>query len=287
MDGPNFEPGAILLSASLRWHMGETIPIEACVPNERLAKVTDLAHKVLEANRVAIRGFDAKADWKEPYPHGNKIVAACLPRPTPASVFFDTDTICTTQLDLTRLGDPHTVMAVPEGVATWGRRERDWAPLYAEFGLDIPSERIRLTRGRRRKVLPYFNAGLVGFSQAKGHDDQTFPEVWLDTALRLDRMAIENRRPWLDQIALPLAAARMGAKLDVRGASYNFSLHRRDPVDDLRVHLMHYHLPRQYRKWAQCRAVTDYAIDRCPPPQRQALTSRLRPFIRARQRVSS
>lgn len=287
MDGPDFEPGAILLAASLRRHMGAAIAIEACVPEPRADSVSDLARDVLGAMNVTIRHFDNRADWATPYPHGNKILAACQPRDTAAAVFFDTDMVCTAPLDLAGLGTAHTLMAVPEGVATWSRNDADWAPLYAEFGLGLPDTRVQLTRGRRITMLPYFNAGLVGYSQAPGPDGRTLPEIWLETALVLDRMEYDRKRPWLDQVALPIAAARMGARLDVRDGSYNFSLHRREANPELERHILHYHLPRQYRDWPQCRAVTDEALARCPDGLRAALTARLRAFIGERARKSA
>jgi hypothetical protein len=282
MDGPNFEPGAILLSVSLRKQMGQDITIEACVPTPRIDEISPMARDTLAACGVTIRSFEAKADWVQPYPHGNKILASCMDRGGNAAVFFDTDMVAIAPLDFSGIGDAHTLMAVPEGVPTWSRHDADWAPLYEAFGLDLPTERVRLARGRRITMLPYFNGGLVGFSLAKGPEGLTFAECWLDTALRIDRMDIDRRRPWLDQISLPIAAARMGARLDVRDPDYNFSLHRREVREDIDMRLLHYHIPGLYRKWPQCRAVTENALRLAPAQHRDELRERLRAFIEKR-----
>lgn len=287
MDGPDFEPGAILLSVSLRSQMGNDIAIEACVPQSRIDQITPLARDMLDTCGVTIRSFDAKADWVEPYPHGNKILAACMKRSGSSAVFFDTDMVAVAPMDFSGLNEPHTVMAVPEGVPTWSREDADWAPLYDAFGLEPPTERVRLARGRRISMLPYFNGGLVGFSLAKGPQGLTFAETWLDTALQIDRMDIIRRRPWLDQVSLPIAAARMGAHLDVRDPDHNFSLHRREADASLDLRLIHYHIAGLYRNWPQCRAVTDDALALCPTHHREELQARLRAFIEKRKATAA
>lgn len=108
----------------------------------------------------------AKSGWARPYPHGNKILAAASPREDAWSVFLDTDMVCAASLELASLQEPNRLALVPEGVPSWGKNSDRWERAYAHFGLEVPSERVRLTRRRRIEYLPYFNAGFVMFPNA-------------------------------------------------------------------------------------------------------------------------
>ncbi len=119
-----------------------------------------------------------------------------------------------------------------------------WERAYDHFGLPLPTARVRLLRGARPEHLPYFNAGLVAMPEAPGDDGKRFADHWLDTALAFDhRCAIANKRPWLDQITLPLTLARFGYTAHVLDESWNHSLSHRGTAIDATpdVHVLHYH----------------------------------------------
>lgn len=283
MDGPRFQSAAVLLSTSLRMQMGEDVEIIAYVPEGNSSNFARAPEIMLELLGVDVRSM--KTDhvvWAEPYPHGNKIIACCQERDSELSVFLDTDTICAKPMDFSDVPEEPSLFAVPEGVPTWGRAPEEWAPAYGLFGLDLPEERVRLTRGRSVAMLPYFNAGFVGFHERADAGGNRLPELWLDTALRLDHFdGIEKKRPWLDQIALPIAARRMRAGLHVLPESYNYSLYRRTEADQVNTpHIAHYHMPAHYREWACCRAVTERALELCPDKKRNHLKRHLGVFLR-------
>ncbi|TMV53644.1 hypothetical protein FGG78_39085, partial [Thioclava sp. BHET1] len=57
---------------------------------------------------------------------------------------------------------------------------------------------------------PYFSAGFVVFPEDGGAQGR-FPDVWYDTARQIDRIeALDHRRPYLDQMSLPVAIRRAG-----------------------------------------------------------------------------
>lgn len=129
----------------------------------------------------------AKSGWARPYPHGNKILAAASPREDAWSVFIDTDMVCAAPLKLASLQEPNRLAVVPEGVPSWGKNSDRWERDYAHFGLEVPTERVRLTRRRRIEFLPYFNAGFVMFPNAPQFEGESFRSLWLQTALDFDR----------------------------------------------------------------------------------------------------
>ena len=85
---------------------------------------------------------------------------------------------------------------------------------------------------------PYYNAGVIAV-----RDGDSLAEAWLDTAQRIDSAArIGPKRPWLDQIALPVAAARLGWRVRPLGEVFNYPCHLAELGRDL-PYLAHYHWP--------------------------------------------
>jgi hypothetical protein len=150
------------------------------------------------------------------YLHGNKIEAlATLPEGQPF-VFFDSDTLVTG--DLTRVPfDFSAPSASGRCTDTWPRplpggpmRHAIWRALYARFGLDfVAAQRPEHPLNTWRRY-PYFNAG-----QFHGPCPRVFGDTYLAIAraIRDDpppELEGQALNPWLDQIALPLALARLG-----------------------------------------------------------------------------
>ncbi|SDE56131.1 hypothetical protein SAMN05421538_10812 [Paracoccus isoporae] len=282
MDGPGFQSAAVLLATSLRMQMGEDVEIIAYVPEHNSKGFARAPEIMLELLRIDVRTMRTDhVAWAEPYPHGNKIIACCEPRSCELSVFLDTDMICARPLDFSDVPDEPCLFAVPEGVPTWGIDPGDWETAYAVLDLPLPAERMFLVRPPYFRSLPYLNAGLVGFHENLDGGNR-LPELWLDTALRLDRDdRVTQKRPWLDQIALPIAARRAGAALHVLPESYNYSLFRRTQAEQaVKPHIAHYHMPAHYRQWACCRAVTERALALCPERKRSHLRRHLGVFLR-------
>lgn len=124
--------------------------------------------------------------WKQPYPHGNKILALAEPRDTRWSVFLDTDMAMIAPLDPADLPGPMQVSVVPEGIASWGKDLARWETAYSYFDLPMPAERIRLLRGRKLEFPPYFNAGMVAIREEDRIDGRNFGGLWRATAREFD-----------------------------------------------------------------------------------------------------
>jgi len=271
VEPPDYQIMACTLLASIRSHFdaARVAAIGYC-PAHRM---DELHPAVLKAHRMMgaeIRPMVTEGMWDTPYPHGNKILACRAPRSEAATVFLDTDMVCCAPLDLVRELRPGAVSVIPEGTPTWGKNNDRWDRAYAHFGLPLPTARVRLTRKRRREFYPYFNAGFIGFDTECPAD---FAEEWYRTAHDLDwNCKVALKRPWLDQITLPIAMARAGIDYHVLPDTLNFSVSDRAHEPDKSPRLIHYHSFRYAREWPQVRAEMDRLAQIFPAP----LMARLR-----------
>ena len=263
VEGARLEQQALFLASTLRDH-NQAATLIAYVP-----ETSDLAPattRFLAACDCDIRPLrQPEGVWKKPYPHGNKIFAAAQPRDEPVSVFLDTDMIACRPFELSALPGESEVAVVPEGVASWGKDDDRWERAYAHFGLEVPTEKVRLTRGRRRLFYPYFNAGMVAFRTHDLIDGQNFGALWQATAQEADwSLAVGGKRPWLDQITLPLAIARFGFRHKVLDDVYNLPIARRAHDQSLNPVLLHYHRLRYLDAWPQGQSAFQSVIARLP-----------------------
>jgi hypothetical protein len=245
-DGVRLERQSWLLASSLAAaHEGGPRPaLIAYASAESIGTISALTRDLYEACGVTLRPLPDLPDWRAPFPHGNKMVAATDLRDTSRAVFLDTDMVCLRSLLAMAELSANTVAAAPEGVPTWGGDDDRWDRAYAHFGLPYPTERVRLLRGRKKQFVPYFNAGFVAFPDRPEAEGQPrFADRWVETALDLDHNCrIGGKRPWLDQISLPLTLARFGYATEVLGETWNYSLARRkDYAQTPEVHVYHYH----------------------------------------------
>ncbi|WP_416915024.1 MAG: hypothetical protein ACMUJJ_12785 [Roseicyclus sp.] len=279
-DGERLEWQSWLLAASLAHaHRGRgDVHLYAYASSDWLLQIGPVTRAIYAEAGVDLRALPEPPNWAKPYPHGNKIVAATDPRGPGRGIFLDTDMICLKPL--TELADlPAThIAAAPEGRPTWGPDDR-WQRAYDHFGLPLPTSRVRLLRGDRPEHLPYFNAGLVAMPEDAQPDGKRFADHWLETALDFDhKCKIANKRPWLDQITLPLAIARFGYTAHVLDESWNHALsHRGSAIDQTPdAHILHYHRFMFLRAAPQWPGILQRFFDLVPRAQHPAATDRLR-----------
>ncbi|MFM7108219.1 MAG: methyltransferase domain-containing protein [Planctomycetaceae bacterium] len=232
------EAKAVLLAASLRRHLSETARLVACLPAPettwgRPTRRTLMALEALGADVVRVRN-----PIDDRYPIGNKIACLVPPAGAPADrvIFLDSDILCTATFapDRDLAGD---FCAKPADFATFRGGPDEWARLYGLFGLAAPTRRMVATVSGD-ETCPYFNAGVVGVRADAG-----LAEVWADSCRRIDAEEwVPSRRPHLDQIALPIAAARCGLECTLLDEDLNFPAHVR-PLRSGPPVLCHYHDP--------------------------------------------
>jgi hypothetical protein len=273
-DGERLEWQSWLLAASLaKAHEGqEGVHLYAYAGAEWLPQVGKVTKSIYRAAGVDLRPLPEPPNWAKPYPHGNKIVAATDTRGPGRQIFLDTDMVCLNPLTpLAELPDTH-VAAAPEGRPTWGPDDR-WQRAYDHYGLPMPAARVNLLRGNRPEHVPYFNAGLVAMSDRPGPDDKRFADHWLETAVDFDHnCSIAHKRPWLDQITLPLTMARFGYAAHVLDENWNYSLsHRGNAIErtpDARI--LHYHRFRFLEAAPQWPGIRDRFFDIVPKSHHSA-----------------
>lgn len=221
VEPPDYQYMACKLLASIRCQFGEDVAAIGYCPAHKL---DDLDPCVLRAHEIMggeIRPFVTEGRWDEPYPHGNKILAALEPRDSLYSAFVDSDVLFlkpNTPDNLCKKG--HVSCSAAASLRWTG--DEIWDRIWPVFGLEVPAERLPLMREKKGDRVPYFSSGLVVFPE---NGPNRFPDVWYETAQRLDKVEdLPNRRPYLDQFTLPVAIKRAGLDWNILPEEQHFIL---------------------------------------------------------------
>jgi hypothetical protein len=209
VDLPDYQHMACYLLASIRaCFPGDVQAIGYC-PEAKMAEIDPgvlRAHALMGAE---IRPFRTEGRWEPDYPHGNKILAALEPRDSQYSAFVDSDVLFLRKNRTQALIRPGKISCSVAASMQWGEQSV-WDEIYGVFDMPVPTERVRLMRRSRHKVVPYFSSGLVVFPEGPVNGKR-FADVWYETAREIDRKtALPKKRPYLDQMSLPVAIRRAG-----------------------------------------------------------------------------
>jgi hypothetical protein len=202
----DLETMAMLLAASLHRFVSCPYEMVAAVPQPESRYGAPDSSTVKMLQDLGVRVVPIWNQVDESYPIANKIAAMAIPTPGRRRVFLDTDFLCLRPFS----GDDQldaAFGATPAAKRTWGKEIADWDRVYALFGLTTPAVRVKTVRSRE-ETPPYYNAGFV---LASNDVADAFAKAWLECAQVIDRdPTVQEKRPWLDQIALPVAVARLG-----------------------------------------------------------------------------
>lgn len=181
--------------------------------------------------------------WDTPYPHGNKIIACLQERDSDYSAFVDSDVMFVRANHPSNLIREGQVSCSAAASMVWMDQD-NWEAIYQVFGMPVPEERIRLMR-RGRNAIPYFSSGLVAFPEKGTREFKRFPDVWYETAKILDREEwVPKKRPYLDQLTLPIAIQRAGLSWNILPEDQHYILGGRlrgQPLpDDRQIFTFHY-----------------------------------------------
>jgi hypothetical protein len=233
----------------LRQQFGKTVALVGYCPDDKIATVSKDVLAVLAKLECEVRPFKVASRFSPDYPHGNKILATLEPRDTEFSAFFDSDILCLRPNAVENIIKDGHVSLTPAASMVWGNG-KTWNMIYETCGMPLPEARVKLTRQKGdRQRLPYFSSGLFSFpEQHRNAQGQSFPEVWMDVAQTIDRNdSIPGKRPYLDQISLPLAIQKSGLAWNLLPEEQHFILGgslRGEPLPDGReIFTVH------YRKW--------------------------------------
>lgn len=209
VEPPDYQIYACTLLASIRRYFPPEVKAIGYCPEHRMAELHPAVIKAHDMMGAEIRPMRTEGMWDTPYPHGNKIIAAMQRRDGAFSAFVDSDVLFLRPNSTANLCQAGQVSVSVAASMVWAEQSI-WDTIYGTFDMPIPEQRIRLMRQSGRPVIPYFSAGLVVFPEAPGPGGR-FPEIWYDTARQLDRVeSLDKRRPYLDQMTLPVAIQRAG-----------------------------------------------------------------------------
>jgi hypothetical protein len=250
VEPPEYEVMACFLAASLREQFGDTVALVGYCPDIKLDQVSPDVKEILRRLNCDLRGFQVQGRFDPPYPHGNKILATMEPRDTEFSAFFDSDILCLRPNSVENLVLDGHVSLTPAASMVWGKTA-DWERIYRACDMEVPDDRIRLMRQKgERGRIPYFSSGLFTFpEQYRTVDGKSFPQVWMDVAQSLDAHPdVPGKRPYLDQISLPLAIQKAGLGWNILPEEQHFILGgklRGDALPaDREIYTVHYRIMR-------------------------------------------
>jgi hypothetical protein len=249
VEPPEYQVLACYLAASLREQFGQTVQLVGYCPAAKFSTIAPDVITALGKMGCEVRPFETAGRWDPAYPHGNKILATLEPRETEFSCFMDSDVLCIRKNDVANLIRPGHVSLTPAASMNWAKQDV-WRVIYGAAGMEIPEERLMLMKQKRGKPrIPYFSSGLFCFPQHhRNAEGKTFPQVWYDLARALDAHPdIPHKRPYLDQISLPLAIRKAGLAWNLLPEEQHFILGGRargEPLPEGRqIYTVH------YRQW--------------------------------------
>jgi hypothetical protein len=249
VEPPDYQVMACYLAASLREQFGDSVALVGYCPAPKLDLVHDQVKVVLGKLGCEVRPFQVEGRFDPPYPHGNKILATMEPRDTEFSCFMDSDILCLRPNDVANITAAGKVSLTPAAWMGWGDQDM-WSVIYDTVGLPLPDDRIRLMKQKKGEgKVPYFSSGLFSFpEQYRTTEGKSFPQVWYEVAQAVDANPdIPQKRPYLDQMTLPLAIQKAGLDWNILPDTQHFILggrSRGEPLPEgLDIYTVH------YRKW--------------------------------------
>ena len=249
VEPPDYQVMACYLAASLREQFGDSVALVGYCPAPKLDLVHEQVKIVLGKLGCEVRPFQVEGRFDPPYPHGNKILATMEPRDTEFSCFMDSDILCLRPNDVANITATGKVSLTPAAWMGWGDQDM-WGVIYDIVGLPLPQDRIKLMKQKKGAgKVPYFSSGLFSFpEQYRTADGKSFPQVWYEVAQAVDANPdIPQKRPYLDQMTLPLAIQKAGLDWNILPDTQHFILGGRSrgkPLpEDRDIYTVH------YRRW--------------------------------------
>lgn len=232
------EVKAALLAASLRKQLGDSKRI-ICIfpaPVSDFGSPSKLVRDTLDSLGVEI--ISTAQPFGCRYAIANKIAALRAAGNEPA-LLLDSDVLCLCPPPFSSLSDEVSVAAKPADVLVVRRSDREWASIYSQCDLPVPTYRVRTTVSREISF-PYYNAGVV-----YARDAEKLGSYWMQYCEAVDSLTeIGHKYPWLDQIALPLAIRALGWQALSLSENWNYPAHLRTPLNgEIVPFFVHYHTP--------------------------------------------
>ncbi|RLD68597.1 MAG: hypothetical protein DRI95_02585, partial [Bacteroidetes bacterium] len=203
---------AMLLAASLKENLRGNYELVAAIPEPKSiwGEISPLTKKLI--SQFGIRTVGIKNEIDINYPIGNKLACFNIQTDADKIVFLDSDILCLKPF----YPEEHFTA---QFCATPINRHwfNEWKQVYELFDIPYPTERFR-TKLTNEEILPCYNAGLIVVDN--GLD---FSNEWIECCKIIDGAEhIVDKRPWLDQIALPIAVNLLNLKTKVLDKRFNY-----------------------------------------------------------------
>ncbi|HPJ97822.1 MAG TPA: sulfotransferase, partial [Syntrophales bacterium] len=238
----DLEIKSMLLAASLKQYLNCSSDLVAAVPQPEEKWGSPAPSTIKQLEELGARIVNITNDIHPDYPIGNKV--SCLRIPTKADkvIFMDSDMLCLRPFkDEDRFAIPFN--AKPADLSTYAVDEALWRKIYHCAGAEMPSLKLPTTVSGDY-MPPYFNAGFIAIDAGTPLGD-----VWLDCCRKIDAdSGIPNKRPWLDQIALPVALQKLKLAFDSLDEGYNYPAHLKTINPRQIPFFCHYHHPEVIRR---------------------------------------
>lgn len=170
----------------------------------------------------------------------NKIYALSLSFTEDFIFFFDSDIVALQKFNLESV-----VSEVQDIIIKPANRSNisSWEKIYSLVGQPVPDDTV-LTSVDRKRIPPYFNAGVIGLNNAvKDKFCQTwtkyFEQMWEENDIRKFGIPAFHR----DQVALSLALNELNLQFNLLPGEYNYPLRGKKISKDNIPYLAHYHRP--------------------------------------------
>ncbi len=248
---------SMLLAASLRQQFGYTPECIAAIPQPESRWGTLSPDTLSLIQTLKLRKVLITNPVDQNYGIANKI--GCLDVETNADllIFLDSDILCLQYFS------PETHFkaqfhAKPADLATFTKDTALWQKIYGLFQLPLPTWRVVSTVSNE-VMLPYFNSGVTATKRGLN-----FAQTWAQCCQTIDAdKTIPNKRPWLDQAALPLTVTKLNLTHQCLDERFNFPLHLK-PLPLELPFLCHYHWPTILRREPRLNKLVTDLIFRYP-----------------------
>lgn len=233
----SLEAQGVLLASSIRFHYGNEANIYIGVP-KHLGGINNGMSDATKyfLNNLSCRFFEVVNPIGNDYLIGNKL--NCFPPNLKGiKIFLDTDTLLLKKLNLPKI-PKDTVAIKPADKKTYKWSDEDWKTAYLKYAdYSLTDQDYIYSTTFLEPMRPYYNAGVI-FSYST-----TFEKEWGKMSLALDMdSSFEVKRPWLDQLALPLVLKKHDIEVIQLDENFNYPGHLKD-LPKILPEIIHYHQP--------------------------------------------
>ena len=207
----------ILMSSINKFSLDKKIKVNLGVPENIIfeEKITKIIDEFEDMPNINLEIISFKNSFDN-YPIGNKIELVSRINDH-ITYFLDTDMMFCNYFSLKSLADDEILLKQAD-IRTWGS-QKEWEYIFDRFSLT--SKLGYYTTLDKSLGYSYYNAGFIGISNPK-----KFGQTWKRISLIIDEDDnIKNKRPWLDQISLPIAILEEKTKVQLAEPEYNYPGH--------------------------------------------------------------